>query len=191
MISKKLIKQAKELSYSDAKKFGAPSLFHIDLSIEKGQELASKLNAKKEIVLLGTILMDCALGTAMNMGKLKKHIEMSAKKAKELLNRFAEVTNDEKEDILNCVRQHHGVNKFYSLESEICCNADCYRFLSVKGVIGGMKNSRDMTLDELIKLYLDKADEKWNTLTLDICKEELRPQYKAIREFLGICCIWF
>jgi len=41
-----------------------------------------------------------------------------------------------------------------------------------------------MELDGLIKLYLKKADEKWNVLSLEICKKELEPQYKTIKDFL-------
>ncbi len=41
-----------------------------------------------------------------------------------------------------------------------------------------------MPIKDLVALLLGKADEKWNELSLDICKKELEPQNKVIKEFL-------
>lgn len=186
MISKRLVDKARKFSYSQANKYLAPSIFHIDYANEKGQELAEKLDADKSLVLVGTLLMDCMVGQAIKEGRIKEHVVMGEKATKQILKNFPELTTEEMENIINCVRQHHGAQKFHSIEAEICCNADCYRFASVKGVLGGMRNSRDMSLPELIKLYSDKAEEKWNVLSLDICKKELKSQYCAIENFLAL-----
>lgn len=174
MITKEIINQTKAFAYSQAKNSSAPSIFHIDLTNEKGQELAEVLGADKDIVLMGTLLMDCMLGVAMQERRIKDHIQMGEEKARDFLSQFSGFNNAEKENILYCIKQHHGAEKFYSIEAEICCNADCYRFASVKGVIGGMKYSREMPLEELVNLYSQKADEKWNALSLDICKKRIR-----------------
>src|SRR5690606_22566221 len=105
-------------------------------------------------------------------------------KAKEILGSFEDVSEDEKQDILHCVLEHHKVEKFYSLESEICCNADCYRFASVKGFIGGIHDSRNMPIDEIIELYRSKANEKWDNITLDTVRRELKQEYNAIKQLL-------
>lgn len=110
---------------------------------------------------------------------------MSAREAKELLSKNCKITAKEKKNIICCVNQHHGTNKFYSLESEIVCNADCYKFASVEGIIIAIKYTRDMPIKDLVTLLLNKADEKWNALSLPICKKELEPQYKVIKEFLN------
>lgn len=184
MISTILITSIKDFVYQEIDKYQAPSKFHVDLSIQKGQWLSDKLSANKDLVLLGTLLMDCKLGQAFKEGRLKDHIDMSLKKADQLLSADPDITKQEKEIILESVSKHHGSDKFLSKEAEICCNADCYRFVSVKGVIGGMKASRDMPLSDLIKLYSQKSDEKWHALTLDICRQELEPQHQAIKTFL-------
>jgi len=184
MISKEIINKITEFVYSQTREYGLPPVFQIELANEKGQELANKLGADKDIVLLGTLLMDCMLGIASKERKLSEHIRMSEEKAKVLLSQFSELESRDKENILYCIRQHHGADKFYSLESEICCNADCYRFASVRGIIGGIRYVQIMELDELVEHYLKKADEKWNALSLEICKKELEPQYKAIKDFL-------
>jgi len=185
MITTKLINSVKDFVYGDIEKFGTPSKFQVDYTNEKGQVLAEKLGADKNIVLLGTLLMDCKLGEAYKEGKIKEHIAMSGTKADELLSADSDTTSQEKENILNCIKQHHGAEKFMSLEAEICCNADCYKFASIKGVIGSIKNLRDMPLDDLVNLFIDKADEKWNALSLDTCKDELKSEYLAIKDFLN------
>ncbi|MBN2603292.1 MAG: hypothetical protein JXA91_04080 [Candidatus Thermoplasmatota archaeon] len=185
MITKQLIKKVENFAYSQSDKYHAPSRAHINIANEKGQWLAKKLKAKKDIVYLGTLLMDCKLGHAYSQNKLPQHIKMSAAKAEEILSKDPKITREEKENVLHCIKEHHGVKKFFSIESEIVSNADCYQFASVRGMIGGITNTMGMSLDDLIALYEAKADEKWNSLTLDICKKELEPQYKAIKKLFS------
>ncbi len=181
----KVIKAAREFAYSQSEKYRAPSVAHLDLANKKGQWLAEKLGADKEIVVLGTLLMDCMLGQALQEGKVSQHVAMSIQKAQEIFAQFPEVSEKTKENIIQCVKEHYGVDRFYSREAEICCNADCYRFISVYGFLNGVKNSEDMSLKEMVKLYSQKAEEKWQALTLEVCKKELELQYKAIKSLLG------
>jgi len=180
----KLIKQSQDFASSEAKKYGVPTQFHINLAYQVGQRLATDLKADSNIVAVGTYLMDCMLGVAFKKGRLKDHIAMSAEKAQEFLSQYPDLSNPVKENIVACVSEHHGVKKFSSLESEICCNADCYRFASVAGFVGGVHHGREMDLADLLALYKSKADEKWHALSLDICKQELEPQYKAIQKLI-------
>jgi hypothetical protein len=180
----KLLQRAKEFALEQSKQTGAPSTFNLELSNEKGQWLAEKLGADKEIVLIGTSLMDCQLGLAMKQGEIANHIEMSAQKTEELLADFPEVDSVTREKIIYCVKQHHATGKFHSLEAEICCNAGCYRFASLKGFVDGLRSFSDMSTNELLELLDSKSDEKWHALSLDICKKELEPQYKLIKSFI-------
>ncbi len=186
MIPQSALDRIDRFAREQAEQLQAPSVFHIDLALELSRRLADRLRANWEIVRVGLLLMDCQLGEALKRGEIPAHVRMSESKAEEILNEFSEITDEEKANILACVREHHGAEKFTTLESEVCCNADCYRFASIKGFIGGMVNSRDMPLDEMVDLYSKKADEKWNALSLDICKEELRPQYEAIKRLLSL-----
>lgn len=185
MITDKLITIVEDFVYGEEKKYGAPSKYQTYFTNDKGQLLTERLGADKRIVFLGTLLMDCMLGKAFKEGKLKDHVEMSVNMAKELLSKDEDISDQEKEKIINCVREHHGTDKFSSLESEICSNADCYKFASVEGVIIAIKYTRDMPIKDLITLLLNKADEKWNALSLEICKKELKSEYLAIKDFLN------
>ncbi|PIY80258.1 MAG: hypothetical protein COY80_03765 [Candidatus Pacebacteria bacterium CG_4_10_14_0_8_um_filter_42_14] len=183
-IPNKLIQLSKDFAASQAEEFGVPSVFHLDLSYRKGQWLAEKLNANREIVAIGTYLMDCMLGVAFKEGRAAEHVKMSKIKAEELIDGFS-ITKDYKDNILACVSEHHGKEKFYSLESEICCNADCYRFASVEGFVGGIHHGREMDITDLLNLYRDKANEKWKALSLDICKADLKNDYQAIKQLIN------
>lgn len=175
--------EARKLAYSETEKNGTPPIPIMNLSTEVGKKIAKEMGANIDIVEAGTLLMDCALGQALKENRREEHIKMSVEKAKELLDKSF-ISSEEKENIRHCVLEHHGVGKFYSLESEICCNADCYRFVSVKGFSFQVRYGRDMTFEEMVSLLKEKADEKWNAISLPAVREELTPEYQIILETL-------
>ena|SRR3989344_4017991 len=179
----KFLIEARKLAYGEVEKTGMPVKVHVDLATEVGKRLAKELGANIDIVEAGTLLMDCALGQALKENRQSEHVKMSADKANELLDQSS-LSKKEKENILYCVMEHHGVGKFFSLESEICCNADCYRFASIKGFGFALRYLRDMPFEDLIKLLTEKFLEKWKAVSLDIVKKELTSQRQAIFEML-------
>ena len=181
MISQKLISKIQEFA-----KIDGPMETHQLISNETGQRLADNLGANKNIVMLGTLLMDCVIGIAIKEGRLSDHIQMCFEKAKELLDLDTEITVEEKENILACVKEHHGVQKFYSIESEIVCNSDCYRFASIKGMFYTLRYFRSMPDTNFITLIKAKFTEKKNCVTLDIVKTELKGQFVAIENYLNL-----
>lgn len=179
-----LLKTARELAYGEVEKTGMPLKLHIDLSCEKAKELAKELGANVDIVEVGTLLMDSVLGKAISEGRISDHVEMCLEKANELLEQ-SQIDEETKENIRHCVSEHHGVDNFHSIESEICCNADCYRFASIKGFFYTVRFLREMPLEDFIKLLRNKFDEKRNALTLDACKEELKEEIPTIENFIS------
>src|SRR3989344_306923 len=169
--------KARELAYSEIEKTSMPVKAHVDLSTEVGKKLAKDLGANIDVVEAGTLLMDCMIGQSLRENRQNEHVKMSLEKANELLENFS-FSEQDKENIRHCIMEHHGVKKFYSLESEICCNADCYRFTSVEGFIFAVRYLRDMPFSDLIKLLETKENEKWNAISLDVVKEELAPQHQ-------------
>ena len=180
---KNIVKKAKQLALYEQKRTSMPLLQHIELSRNVGLELAKLHNADAKIVEAGIYLMDCMIGEAINQGKLTEHIKMSAYKTEELFEN-SDLNKKQRENIMHCVLEHHGVKKFYSLESEICCNADCYRFVSIKGFTYAMRYLEDMPFADLITLLENKVNEKWNALTLESCRNDLKPQHELIKEMM-------
>ena len=177
----KFLKEANELAYIEVEKTNMPIKQHVDLAKEIGKRIAKELNANTDIVEAGTLLMDCLIGQALKENRSSEHVQMSLLKANELLEKSS-LEEAERNNIRHCIEEHHGVEKFYSLESEICCNADCYRFVSIRGFTYALRylREREMPFEDLIKLLNSKVDEKWNAISLDIVREELKPQYEII-----------
>lgn len=180
---KNFISQARKLAYDEVEKTTMPLKLHIDLATEVGVKLAKELGANGQIVEAGTLLMDCLIGQALKENRLVDHVQMSLDKTNELLAQSS-LTAEQKENIHHCVLEHHGVEKFYSIESEICANADCYRFISIKGFMYATRYLRKMPFNDLVELLSKKVDEKWSVLTINACKKELAPQHEVIKTYL-------
>jgi len=119
----------------ETERYGTPYVGHLDLAYEVGQRLSIELDADKDMVAVGTYLMDIKLGQAKAEGKIEEHIGMSAKATTEFLKQFG-IVEDIRQNIVNCVEAHHATIPYQSLEAEICANADCYRFLHPRGLFG-------------------------------------------------------
>lgn len=182
---KEVIDKAEEFALSEIKKYGLPGLPGFNLSNAKGPELANKLGANSDIVQIGTRLMDIKLGEAFSQKRLNEHIKMSVETTRDFLSQF-NLEQDIVEKIINCVEGHHGTVKWICKEAEICANADCYRFLQVRNWLAFLKSlgTKDETFNQDLKLAEEKADEKWKVLSLNICKIELEPEYKLIKEII-------
>ena len=180
MITSNLISNVKEM----ISEYG-PMLQHQQVSDNVGQKLAQKLTSDSKIVILGTMLMDCKIGLAIKENRLPDHIQMSYEAAKEILDKDTDITSKEKENILHCVLEHHGSQKFYSLESEICCNADCYRFASIQGFFYTLRYFRPMPDEDFYQLLKNKFTEKSQAITLDIVHDELDPQIIILQNLIN------
>ena len=182
---KEIIEKAKKLALKEIEKNGLPIIEHFEITNQKGQELAEKSQGNKDIVLLGTMLMDLKLGECFKEGKLSEHVQKSSSEAKRFLKQF-NIDEETKNKIINCIEAHHKEIPFSCKEAEICANADCYRFLHPRGIFAYFTILGDR-FDEFSKV-LDqveyKMDEKERILTLDVCKKELEPYYKIFKDLI-------
>ncbi|MEK9178943.1 MAG: hypothetical protein AAB893_00545 [Patescibacteria group bacterium] len=173
------LEEVRKIAYIDG-----PVQKHIDLSCAKGKKLALALGANEKIVEAGTLLMDCVISRAIKENRLAEHVTMCLGKTNELLSR-SNLSTEDKENIRYCVLEHHGAKKFYSLESEICCNADCYRFASVEGFMYAVRYFREMEFSDLVTLLKNKLEEKWDAISLEQVRKELGPEYKVVKTLLS------
>lgn len=158
-----------------------------DLAHEKGQELAGIFKANFDIVAVGTSLMDYKIADAISMGKINDHIKMSAEASKLLLleNNVDEATIS---NIVHCIEAHHGNIPYNSIESEICANADCYKFIHPKGFFSYLitLSRRIDDFSEILKQAESKLDEKYNILSLEYCKNELNNNYNELKKLITL-----
>jgi hypothetical protein len=176
------MKSKKEL-YEDALAIARenipPSKNHLDISLEKGKMLAEEYNANVDLVLIGVLLMDIKLSEAKKLNKGPEHVKMASDFAKEFLKDY-DLTEKEKNIIINSIEAHHGKVPYESIEAEVCANADCYRFIHPFGVFSyaGVLAKSDLPFEEQIKSLKFKLDEKHNILSLPKAKEELEEYYE-------------
>jgi len=181
-----IIIKAKELAVGEIIKFGVPKIDHFVLANEKGQELAAALGADKDIVLLGTILMDLKIGQCLKENRLAEHVKESSSAAQEFLKQF-NLDEEVLKKVTACIESHHGASSYYCLEAEICANADCYRFLSPAGFFHGLLifGNRYSNLNEALSNLEYKVEEKYKILSLDVCKRELEEYYDDFKKLIA------
>ncbi len=157
-----------------------------DLALEKAIGLAKKYNANETIVKIAMNLMDSKLPEASKEGVPKEHIARGLEVTKDFLNQLTDASDEDKENILSCVREHHGADKYSSIESQVCANADCYKFLSARGIMAyaSILARRHNDLDFEWNKLEAKMDEKYKILSMDDVKEELEPTYLVFKDIL-------
>ncbi|MFA5155572.1 MAG: hypothetical protein WC453_04015 [Patescibacteria group bacterium] len=180
-----LINKSRELALAEISRFAMPKLEHFLLANAKGQELAAKLGADQEIVLLGTMLMDLKIGQCFGANRLAEHVAESSRAAQAFLRPF-NLDPEIFRKIVDCIESHHGVPAYSCLEAEICANADCYRFLSPAGFFNAFMifSGRGADFTGCLNQLEAKLEEKHNILSLDICRQELEPYYQEFKELI-------
>lgn len=187
MLSKELADKIDAAAREEIATYGLPTLRHYELSLEKGIELAKKLNADVNLVQAGVALMDIKLGQAAKEGHQPEHVKYCVEYAEKLLTELG-IDEPYYSNLINCVAAHHGAIPFTSLEAEIVANADCYRFIHPRGVMSFHATvvKRGNEHDAALKAVEAKLDEKYGILSLDVAKEELLEYYKMFKDILTV-----
>lgn len=158
----------------------------LEFALKKGKELADYYNANQNIVCIGLCLMDIKLKEALAQNKQQEHIKMAVDFAKKYLNNY-DISNEEKEDIINCIEAHHKTIPFKCIEAEICANTDCYVFIHPFGVFTYMNLliKRGKNLKEQILQLQNKLQEKHKIISLDKAKDELEENYQMFSKIFS------
>lgn len=176
-----LIRQADKLSAIETAKHGLPTAVEYDYINNVGLELANRLKADKNVVQLGTRLMDLKIGQALKEKKTNEHIELSLEETKRFLKNF-NLKDDFVNKVLNCIEAHHATKPFICIEAEICANADCYRFLAINSCLRKFYDfCKIMSYTDALNFIKAKIEEKHKVLSLEICRKELEPQYQILK----------
>lgn len=181
-----IVNDLDQTAIAEIMKYNIPTLDNYNDVVSVSIELGKKLNANLHVIKLSSRFLDIKLGEATEEKKVNEHITKALGFAKEFLSNYP-LEEDVKQKVFACIMEHHG-NKFSCIESEICSNADCYKFLAPKKILRMFYNwrQRGYNFEEIFILAEEKVDERWNALTLDICKRDLEENYKKIKEFLEL-----
>ncbi|MBU1202615.1 hypothetical protein KKH39_01015 [Patescibacteria group bacterium] len=182
-----LIKDARNYAIEQINQYGSPAIELFEISEKKALELAKKLNLEIETVLVGIALMDIRLGQALSEGRISEHVAMSVEASRDFLANY-NIDEKKKENIINCVAAHHKDVEFTCPEAELCANADSYRFLTPRGIFiyfHLLVSERQVSFLETLAAVEAKMDEKYNILSLEICKNELEENYKMFKKIFA------
>lgn len=182
-----LIKKAEQFNIEQIRKYN-PDMEHLhDLSFKAAMKLAKEYQADEKIVRIAIAMMDSKLPEANHLGIPKQHITMSKEATQELIKDVSCLTDNEKENIIKCVEEHHGVEEFYSIESEVCANADCYKFVHPKGFLfyQSMLGRRLHNFAKELEQLNFKLNEKHNAISLPLVKYELEPYYEFFQKSIN------
>ncbi len=182
-----IVLKADEFNREEIKKYNSEIESLYDLSLEAGIKLAKQFNADENIVKIAISMMDSKLPEASYNGNPKQHKLMAVEATKNLLKDTNILSDEQKLNLIKCVEEHHGIDKFYSIESEIVYNADCYKFLHPKGVFDycSILGRRFNNLSKELEQLEYKMDEKYNAISLVIVKNELVPYYNSFKELIS------
>ena len=167
-------------------KYGAPTLEDYNDVTSIATRLAKELNADIDAVILGAKFMHSKLGEAISQKKWGEH-NMALGFALSFFQNYP-INESIKNKVLTCIKEHRE-KTFTCREAEICANANCYRYLIPKKILKMFYNlkSQGYNFEEILFIAQEKIEQKWNSLTLDICKKELESNYYKIKEFLELC----
>lgn len=182
-----LVIKADNFNREEIKKYNPDMHFLYELSLNAGIKLAKEYDADENIVRIALAMMDSKLPEASHLGKPKQHIAMSSDATKEILKDIDFLDENAKENIIKCVEEHHGVEKFFSIESEVVANADCYKFVHPKGVLyySSMLGRRFHDFNKELEQLDFKLNEKHKTISLPLVKEELEPYYDFFQKSIN------
>jgi hypothetical protein len=185
---KRMAEDAIQYARKEIEQYGLPSMFHFDLSLQKGHWLAEMFGADVNIVNAGIAFMDLKLGEAFKRGVQNQHIHMS-KEATDIFLKSYDIPDKIKDVLVNIIEAHHGGVPFSSIESEICANADCYRFVHPKGVLYYFTTlaRRLNDFEAEVSQVETKLKEKMGIASLPIVREELLSYYETFVKFITLC----
>ncbi len=180
------VSKARELMRQQTEKNKSPAWLLTEMAVEKGRELAKRHGADEELVVVSLYLAHTVFDQEF-MGKIqKKHTKLSMEFVKGYLDEW-KVREDDREIILNSIEAHHDHVPTRSLEADVMKNAECFKFVTLKGCLiflhecGLRKDDFKTAVDHVLK----KVEQKRKLLTFPDCEKEADENIRKIKEIFG------
>ncbi|MFH0713131.1 MAG: hypothetical protein V1722_00565 [Candidatus Micrarchaeota archaeon] len=181
MESQTTIQTIREVGLREAQNNNAPPEIYTRLAIEKAISLAKKMKGDEQIVETALWLCDLRIGPCLRENRVQDHVKESLVAAREVLS-DAGASKEFAEKSLQVMSEHHAkVHKY--LEGEIVANADAYKFLPPIGSLHllWIEGKRSDSFSKSLSYVFHKIEEKWNVLTIQECKDEMRESYEHLK----------
>jgi hypothetical protein len=177
-----IIKKSKELMLKQTKINKSPPLLLTEIAIKKGEELSKAHNVDKNIVLTSLYLAHTIFSQDKSLQIRKEHPKLSSKFVKPYLDKW-KIPLKEQKIILNSIEFHHSKNKTETKIAEVVRNAECYKFITIEGslIYFHELGKRGISYNESKCQVLEKANEKYNLLSLRECIRDGKDNLKVIK----------
>jgi len=182
-----ILSKVRTFAYNNSEKNAIHGCKHVERVLKLSSEIGAVLNANLPVIKIAALLHD--VGRSLKKeDEVKNHAEISAELAENfLLKHNFDITIEDVENILHCIRAHSFSNDLEpkTLEAKILSDADK---LDALGAIGlyrtiGFTISRNRGLDDVIEHLENKILKLKNRLYLDISKEIAKSREKLIIKF--------
>ncbi|MFZ5391236.1 MAG: hypothetical protein ACOZAJ_03115 [Patescibacteria group bacterium] len=182
-----LVDQARRLMKKQTIKNGAPAWALTELAVSKGFALAKKHQARPDLVASALYLAHVIFSKVIKGRVQKKHTVLSADYVEPILKKW-KVAPSDKEIIINSIRAHHGKEPTLSLEAEIVKNAECFKFVTVQGILIELHElgKRGLSFAEAINFAEYKMNQKLSYLTFPDCLREARANCRQINRLFNL-----
>jgi hypothetical protein len=176
-----LVAESRKLMRKQTLKNKSPSWLLTEISVEKGRQLSKKYEVDEELVTASLYLAHIVFDQEFGGMIQKRHPELSTILAKKHIKTW-KISEKKQKIILNSIDAHHGHVPAKSLVAEVVRNADCFKFVTVKGCLIYLHElgMRKIPFKKSISYVLKKMNQKKKLLTLKDCREEAEKNCKEI-----------
>lgn len=171
------------------KKNGAPAWALTEIAISKGMQLAKQYQVNQELVLASLYLAHTVFSATIRGRIQKNHEKLSAKFARKYLNKW-KVSNEKQQIILNAIKAHHDKAPCLTKAAEVAKNAECFKFLTLKGALISLHEfgRRGLPYERAVAEVISKMRQKLSYLSLPEQKREGKKNFVKIMKVLITDC---
>ena len=147
--------------FRQCKKNNAPAWELTEIAVAKGRQLAARYRVDEELVLASLYLAHTFFSDKLRDNIQKNHEKLSADFVKKYLTKW-KVSKEKREIILNAIEAHHDKVPCQTKIAEVVKNAECFKFLTLKGALvclhdfGRRGLSYDLAVSEVIRKMQQK-----------------------------------
>lgn len=156
--------------------------YHIIPVVNISKEMAKKLNADIQVVVISAYLHD----VTKILGDRKNHHISGAEYAREFLEKY-KIPNEKIELIEECIKNHRGSTKYQrkTLEEKIVATADAVaHFQHPLTLFYSWYGRRQCSIDDGAEGIKNKLQRSWNKIEFEYVKDEVKERYDYLMQML-------
>jgi hypothetical protein len=181
-----LVTKSRALMFRQSKRNNAPAWALTEIAVAEGKQLAKRYKADEELVLASLYLAHTFFSDKLRDRIQKNHEKLSSDFVKKYLNKWG-VPKEKQEVILNAIEAHHDKVLGKTKVAEVVKNAECFKFLTLKGALICLHDfgRRGLPYDLAVSEVIRKMQQKLSYLSLPQQKKEGKRNFVKIMKVLN------